>query len=397
VIQYDFGKTTPSGFERTGFLNTPPTILLGAVAKLRANHLTRRSSLSEYLSTLSRLPEFTRDDAGPDVLFEPTYKHVGGATCELCSKDRVVERPPRRNEGVVVHYGTIASGNQVMKDGATRDRVSSDFGGALCFEMEAAGLMNTFPSLIIRGICDYADSHKNKRWQAYAAATAAACTKELLSVIPADSQARIESNISELVHASLQSHHDTQQALLILSQKIDELPSLSTEQFETIRTISGRMQNQVGGLPTWRPSSTTPETQIPLSHALKEGNSVESRLEGSRYSHNRNLSMSIQNLCQLAELKPKTASSEMAQSIIYDLEQLLNAASRAASEADATQGRSGTYEITYLEQLEQEVKLKRDITRTRGLLNASFDVEINRRGQPMTTSIHLPSHPFCSV
>jgi nucleoside phosphorylase len=45
--------------------------------------------------------------------------------------------------------------------------------------------MNSFPCLVIRGICDYADSHKNKKWQGYAAATAAACAKELLSVIPA--------------------------------------------------------------------------------------------------------------------------------------------------------------------------------------------------------------------
>jgi len=62
--------------------------------------------------------------------------------------------------------------------------VSGEFGGVLCFEMEAAGLMNSFPCLVIRGICDYADSHKNKKWQAYAAATAAACAKEVLSVIP---------------------------------------------------------------------------------------------------------------------------------------------------------------------------------------------------------------------
>jgi hypothetical protein len=63
--------------------------------------------------------------------------------------------------------------------------VSSDFGGVLCFEMEAAGLMNSFPCLIIRGICDYADSHKNKEWQPFAAGTAAAFAKEILAVIPA--------------------------------------------------------------------------------------------------------------------------------------------------------------------------------------------------------------------
>jgi nucleoside phosphorylase len=71
-----------------------------------------------------------------------------------------------------------------MRSAAERDRVSAELGGVLCFEMEAAGLMNSFPCLVIRGICDYADSHKNKRWQPYAAATAAACAKEVLSVIP---------------------------------------------------------------------------------------------------------------------------------------------------------------------------------------------------------------------
>ena len=44
--------------------------------------------------------------------------------------------------------------------------------------------MNDFLCLVIRGICDYADSHKNKKWQAYAAGTAAAYAKEMLSVIP---------------------------------------------------------------------------------------------------------------------------------------------------------------------------------------------------------------------
>ncbi|KAI9736970.1 MAG: hypothetical protein M1834_000559 [Cirrosporium novae-zelandiae] len=59
-----------------------------------------------------------------------------------------------------------------------------DLDDVLCFEMEAAGLMNNFPCLVVRGICDYADSHKNKRWQKYAAATASAYAKELLSIIP---------------------------------------------------------------------------------------------------------------------------------------------------------------------------------------------------------------------
>jgi nucleoside phosphorylase len=70
-----------------------------------------------------------------------------------------------------------------MKDALIRDRLAADK-DVLCFEMEAAGLMNTFPCLVIRGICDYSDSHKNKEWQGYAAMVAAAYAKDLLQRIP---------------------------------------------------------------------------------------------------------------------------------------------------------------------------------------------------------------------
>jgi hypothetical protein len=78
---------------------------------------------------------------------------------------------------------TLTELRVTAKHGATRDRLRQEL-DILCFEMEAAGLMDSFPCLVIRGICDYADSHKNKRWQAYAAATAAAFSKDLLNIIP---------------------------------------------------------------------------------------------------------------------------------------------------------------------------------------------------------------------
>ena len=186
VVQYDFGKTGVSRhFTRTGFLNSPPTILLTALSKLQANHLRSKSNLSVYLSTVSHLPNFAYDNIRPDILFKSTYNHVEGPACDRCSKDKLVQRNSRGSQEIVIHYGTIASGNQVMKDGFTRDELSIELGGVLCFEMEAAGLMNSFPCIVIRGTCDYADSHKNKKWQPYAAMTAAACAKEILSVIPA--------------------------------------------------------------------------------------------------------------------------------------------------------------------------------------------------------------------
>jgi hypothetical protein len=84
----------------------------------------------------------------------------------------------------VIHYGTIGSSDIVVKDGVLRDAVRDEL-GVICVEMEAAGFIDSFEGLVIRGICDYADSHKNDRWQPYAAAAAAAYAKELLTHIPA--------------------------------------------------------------------------------------------------------------------------------------------------------------------------------------------------------------------
>lgn len=86
-------------------------------------------------------------------------------SCRFCDKTQIVRRKPR---DMSVHFGLIASGNQVIKDAALRNKLNKDLGGHLLYiEMEAAGLMNNFPCIIIRGICDYADSHKNKDWQIY--------------------------------------------------------------------------------------------------------------------------------------------------------------------------------------------------------------------------------------
>lgn len=187
VVQYDFGKTIAEGrFVHTGALNAPPIVLLTALSDLQAEHALNGNRLADYLKAMDnpRLQaKFTYQGAENDQLYEAEYDHVGGATCEQCDSGRLVIRPPRVTSDVVVHYGTIASGNQVMRHGITRDQRAREF-GVLCFEMEAAGLMNNFPCVVIRGICDYADSHKNKRWQEYAAATAAAYAKEMLSILP---------------------------------------------------------------------------------------------------------------------------------------------------------------------------------------------------------------------
>jgi len=190
VIQYDFGKTVQAGrFVRTGSLNKPPDVLLNAVASLQAKHMMEDPKFSKYLlEIISKYPKL-RDTvkyqgAEHDVLFTAEYDHhEGDIGCVRCDVGRSISRYTRNGTDPAIHYGLIASGNQVMRDGLYRERLRKEL-NVLCFEMEAAGLMDNFPCLVIRGICDYADSHKNKRWQAYAAATAAAYAKELLYIIP---------------------------------------------------------------------------------------------------------------------------------------------------------------------------------------------------------------------
>ncbi|KAF0320284.1 ankyrin repeat-containing protein, partial [Colletotrichum asianum] len=190
VIQSDRGKLVQNeAFERTGSLNAPPTALLTAAGRVKTDHLSGDGRLPDFLSeALEKKPKMKRKFAYQgelhDCLFQAKYEHVnpdGG--CDNCDATQTVQREERDDADPVVHYGNIASGNQVIKHAETRDRLSKEL-GVLCFEMEAAGLMQEFSCLVIRGICDYSDSHKNKRWQEYAAATAAAYAKELLSVVP---------------------------------------------------------------------------------------------------------------------------------------------------------------------------------------------------------------------
>ncbi|KAK3643209.1 hypothetical protein LTR56_010356 [Elasticomyces elasticus] len=187
VVQWDFGKMETEGFRRTGTLNKPPRPLLNAVQSLKATHRRRESAAHQHFKEMIvNNPVMKKDYSNPgrehDKLFEAYYSHPSGETCANCDWWRLTQRSPREDDKPRIHYGNIASGDEVVKDGPTRDRIAQEE-GILCFEMEAAGLMDSFPCVVIRGVCDYADSHKNKRWQPYAAATAACYCKELLGVV----------------------------------------------------------------------------------------------------------------------------------------------------------------------------------------------------------------------
>jgi len=216
-VKYDHGKAVAGGeFKHMGLLRMPPSALAKAVAKLRGIHESKRNAIarnvtamiSKVLKSEDANPDFEdqyqRPDLKYDQLFEANYEHIESADladnslqeneissndsdeipmpCPNCDKTHLVPRKPRKTTEPVIHYGTIASGDQVMRHGLTREKIRKKY-GVLCFEMEAAGLMNDFPCLVIRGICDYSDTHKHKIWQRYAAATAAAYAKELLGVV----------------------------------------------------------------------------------------------------------------------------------------------------------------------------------------------------------------------
>lgn len=191
VIQYDYGKTLQGGkFEFTGSLNKPPQAFLTFMSQLEAKQIIEgKNNLDDIVrDALERHPSMKENFSPPeqdtDLLFDSSCHHaVKGDMCDKCDRDQLVERSPRKTRAPRIHYGLIASGDQVMKDSETRDLLAKQH-GVLCFETEAAGLMDGLPSLVIRGICDYCDSHKQKGWQGYAALVAAAYAKLLLSVVP---------------------------------------------------------------------------------------------------------------------------------------------------------------------------------------------------------------------
>jgi nucleoside phosphorylase len=211
VVQHDYGKTVSGGrCQQTGALNQPPQVLLTAISLLQSRSMTVNNAcissiLSETLQKdLDNAERFSSPGPDQDHLFNAAYDHVRSEnTCAKCDLSQTVTRALRDSNEPRVHYGLIASGNQVMKDAVTRDRLAQEkTPPILCFEMEAAGLMNHLPCLVIRGICDYCDSHKNKKWQEYAALTAAVYAKQLLSVISPPVPKKIEPESGSYIFAT---------------------------------------------------------------------------------------------------------------------------------------------------------------------------------------------------
>lgn len=160
------------------FLNAPPRTVRNALTALQAKHEEEDSSIMDYLQAFDRTKQTQRFKI-PTQQADPLRKLI--AEKRVILADGTALDPREEPE---IHYGTIAAGNVLLKDRSVRDELTSwleaNHVEPICFEMEAAGLMNSFPCLIIRGICDYGDENKNDAWQRYAAATAAAFGKEFL-------------------------------------------------------------------------------------------------------------------------------------------------------------------------------------------------------------------------
>ncbi|CAI7622461.1 unnamed protein product [Penicillium glandicola] len=197
ILESDFGRQFTDRFEPKG---KPMETLWRASAEIRALYaklesLRSRRSLSAkltgHITTLQNEPELGAKYPGIayDILFEGKFLHTNNdESCEKTGCDgSLVLRNRLQQAGEfprpAIYCGRMASSDTVMRSAQTRDLLAEKY-GVIAFEMESAGVWDSIPCFVIKGVCDYADSHKNKRWQHYAAATAAACAKAIVQSWP---------------------------------------------------------------------------------------------------------------------------------------------------------------------------------------------------------------------
>jgi nucleoside phosphorylase len=213
VIEYDFGRQYPGGFQRKTDLKSTlgrpsrkiRTLLNGLRPENARSELQNQAQ--QYLHTLQQTGTKWRHPMINDILFQSSYLHkhsdrdslVGcscfgsdspyqiceealGKDCDNldCDKGQQVRcRDVSEDIRTSVYIGPVASAETVMKSGQHRDELVRKE-KVIGFEMEGAGVWDNIPCIIIKGVCDYADSHKSKLWQAYAAATGASVAKAFL-------------------------------------------------------------------------------------------------------------------------------------------------------------------------------------------------------------------------
>lgn len=183
VIAYQLGKETKDGFQllRDGHvLSTTADNVRSIIGKIRLDAPNETRLFLPYYENIKNNEHEDGDFSDPgqesDVLYETNEFKV----------EKVVTRTTRPNaKRTRVWYGPIGSGDTLMKFGITKNEFRDRF-HIIGLEMEAAGTMNVIPVGVIRGVCDYGDQHKNKAWQPYAAAMAAAYAKAVLAEVGRD-------------------------------------------------------------------------------------------------------------------------------------------------------------------------------------------------------------------
>jgi len=232
VIQYDFDQAIQDrSFPSQTDLNESPEVLRAAVTELQAEYEMKGNQLEEAINNIlesnPRLRrKYKRPELATDKLFKTEVTHDSSCTA-VCSDDtsNLILRPQRTGEdNTAIHYGLIASAYRLMEDASLRD-MEEDF---LCFEMGAAGLRCNFPCLVIRGICDYSDSHKNTEWQGYAAIAAAVYAKDLLCRIPSN-KVEAEKEIRDILAGGKSSWN--------LNVEVEEANSTLDTAFDTVSKV----------------------------------------------------------------------------------------------------------------------------------------------------------------
>ncbi|KAF4337641.1 kinesin light chain [Fusarium beomiforme] len=257
IIQYDFGRQLPDRFVRKDTLldslGRPNQEIRAVLAKLGSlrNHRQLSAKMANYLDVLRQEPELRAEYPGTlgDRLFEASYRHTEEQkSCEQLGCNGVLI-PRRRlqmsetNPTPAVHFGLIATGDSIMKSGEDGDRIAMEE-GVIAFEMEGAGVWDAFPTIVIKGACDYADSHKSKVWQRYAAATAAACAKAFLNFwVPSLDQA---TNFESSLSLQTQGYPEQRKAAYVINepekQPVFEVPFSKNDLFVGRDDVLTRLQ-----------------------------------------------------------------------------------------------------------------------------------------------------------
>ncbi|EHK26042.1 uncharacterized protein TRIVIDRAFT_142964 [Trichoderma virens Gv29-8] len=212
VYQFDLSKAIQDQeFYTTRVSSASPPILQTAVNELIAKYEIVGHRLEELVhDILLNRPRLQRKYDRPhprsDRLYRINVTHQDGGDCAtFCGDDPslMILRQERGEEedNPAIHYGLIASGNASIRDALLRDKLAAAE-GVLCFDQGWAGGMDNFPCLVIVGISDYADAHKNKEWQGCAAMAAAAYAKDLLYQIPAikiEAETRFDNTLHDQV------------------------------------------------------------------------------------------------------------------------------------------------------------------------------------------------------